>query len=265
MEYDGTTAEKFVELVNMIDTSSWKELPEQFQKLLYISKSKMGLYNSCPFAFKLSYIDKVKVETPIYFTIGIEVHNFIEQFFKTISFDADGDLVLPQYNIEENKAYKKNVIKFEIDRWKVCIKSKTDEAKKYFMPLHNEESITVENPKLTGIVDRVHLSFKNEVVVVENKTGKPTPQKNKDYYIDLLWYKLLLEMKFGYKISKGSLYYPYNNYVCRVRLYDTDADGLLKKIDVIREKIRTAQFEPKPSRSNCNNCRFKLPCPHRVR
>lgn len=176
-----------------------------------------------------------------------------------------------------NVSYKKNVVKFELKRWEVLYKAGFDSS--FFFPKFKEKKWVTENPKLIGIVDRVHKccladvfapkhsEFKDgDFVIVENKTGKPTAEKCKKYKTDMLWYKILIEIAHPeFSIMKwGAVYFPYNNYVYHYKLEDDDCRKLAKEIRATRENImkccETNEWKATPSKSSCLWCAFKNYC-----
>lgn len=255
------------------------------KKLMYISKSKKKLFDTCPLAFKFSYIDKIEQAPNVYFEVGIEVHDFIEKFFNTVEIDDKMELVgLSRINFHANMpyvenvySYKKNVARFEIQRWE-----KIKEAgfgSDFFFPVMNEKEFKINNPKLVGIVDRVHKCMKTDkfayahedfkdgdLVIVENKTGKPTSNKIMGYEEDLLWYKIIIEIAHPElaPLKWGSIYFPYNNATHNFRLSQsacrTLAESIKKTRQQIQENIESGEWEAKPSPKNCKWCSFNKIC-----
>jgi len=180
-----------------------------------------------------------------------------------------------------NTPYKKNVAKFEVERFEKITKAGFDQT--FFMPVEKEKKWQTESPKLIGVVDRVHkcckadlLSPENpefkegDLVIVENKTGKPTPKKCKNYEKDMLWYKIIMEIIKPElaPIKWGAIYFPYDNYVHHCKLKKEDCQELAKSIKTVREDIQTAlnndSWEAKPSKYNCMWCGFKSHCPNHI-
>jgi CRISPR/Cas system-associated exonuclease Cas4 (RecB family) len=249
------------------------------EKLSYISKSKKKLYESCPLAFKFNYVDKVPQAENYAFTIGTDVHEFIENFFNIVEIDDNEVRNVSKLQFYPNTDYKKNVVRFELERWdKIKAEGK---QKEFFFPVANEQSYTTESPKLTGIVDRIHKCCKTDpfappeqdfkdgdLVIVENKTGVPSKSKCEGYQQDVLWYKLLAEISYPElaPIKWSAIYFPKTNYVFHSRL-DTDAcRALAQQIHRVRDNIlhslRNDDWKPSPSPESCNWCGFKHICEH---
>ncbi len=254
----------------------------EFDHLLYISKSKKQVYDMCPYAFKLGYVDKIPQGENPYFKIGIDVHEFIDTFFDIVVPLDSGELQnISSLQYHPNTEYKKNVAKFEIERWRNIHNAGFDIS--FFIPVEKEKKWQVENPKLVGVVDRVHKcckidpfassveEFKNgDLVIVENKTGKMTKEKCKNYESDMLWYKIIMEIVNPElaPIKWGAIYFPESNYVHHCKLLIEDCRILARSIHTVRENIRrdliTMNFVAKPSIKVCGMCNYAQVCDKRM-
>lgn len=249
------------------------------KKLLTISKSKKGLFDSCRLAFKFNYLDKVEQDDNPFFKIGTNVHNFIDNFFDIVEIDGKELLGVSKLIFHPNTSYKKNVAKFELKRWEAVIAAGKDQT--FWKPTVKEKGWTTQNPDLKGYVDRVHKCFPGDVfapkhpefkdgdlVIVENKTGKPTAAKCKAYEEDMLWYKIIMEIVKPElaPIRWGAIYFPYDNYVYTCELKTEDCRKLAQSIKLTREQIAmcldTGMFPASPSPSNCKWCSFRTHCPN---
>jgi len=254
-------------------------MEEKYKRLLYISKSKKGIYDACPMSFKYSYIDKIKQEANPWFRIGTDVHNFIDDFFDIVTPIEGGELQnISKLKFHPNTPYKKNVAKFEIERWQKIHAAGKD--KTFFDPVVKEKMWTTQSPKLIGVVDRVHKvckvdffapdfpEFKDgDLVIVENKTGMTTKAKCKAYEEDMIWYKIIIEIVQPElaPIRWGAVYFPYDNHVHHCELKTEDCRKLAKGIKETREKIKqsleTGLWPATPSKKSCLWCGYKNRCP----
>lgn len=255
----------------------------EHEKLMYISKSKKQCYDSCPLAFRYNYIDKLPQKENPWFITGIDVHEFIDHLFDVVIPLDDGELQnISQLKYHPNGDYKKNVVKFEIQRWKAIHDAGFD--KSFFIPVEKEKKWQIEKPKLIGIVDRVHKCCKadpfapnhpefenSQLVITENKTGVMTKAKCHDYEKDLLWYKIIMEIAKPElaPIKWGAIYFPESNHVHHCELTVENCRKLAKEINKVREKIRAAiesnDFPATPSKKACEWCQYKSNCEKRWR
>ena len=88
----------------------------------YMSKTKVKTYLTCPYSYYLKYFKKVPSVKPKAVRRGIKVHSYIENFFKQVRV-KDKELVVshiksPVKLTESEKAYCRNFVKFEQDRWR---------------------------------------------------------------------------------------------------------------------------------------------------
>lgn len=229
----------------------------------------MGALRGCKHAFKLRYLDGVQQESNPFFQRGTDVHRFHENFLKRLKVKRDNLTVpeIPEKELQENEDYKKNIVKYHIDRWHKCLKQGGTNAAKYFLPILVEEKIHIPHLEVIGIPDVIERGFDDKPVPVEVKTGSPNAKKIKDYKHDLIWYKLLFEAKYPgeYKhIEKGVIYFPENNYTYTHKLKDTDILKLSKEIcqarkEIVR-RIEEKDWPASPKKKNCCWCGYRNSC-----
>ena len=250
--------------------------------LSYVSKSKKTSFDGCPFGFALNYVLSLHQLPNPFFKIGIDVHDFADKIFDIVEPQSDGSLLgISKLRFHPNMSYKKNVVKFEMERWQAINAAGFDTT--YFFPTVKEKKWKTQNPKLVGIVDRVHKCFKKDVfapphpefkdddlVIVENKTGKPTAEKCKNYESDMLWYKIIMEIEHPElaPIRWGAIYFPYDNYVYHCELKIEDCQRLAIEIKKTREQfieaVTTGVFPATPNSRSCGWCSYKNRCPYKI-
>lgn len=237
----------------------------------------MHMFEGCPLAFKYNYIDKVEQRSNPFMELGVEVHDFIDSFFDVIDTKEKKIQNLSKLKFHPNMDYKKNVAKLEVERFNEVVSKGFDVT--YFAPYIKEKKYVLDNLKIIGIVDRVHRchtgdvfaprhsEFKDgDLVIVENKTGKPNLKKCRDYEEDLIWYKIILEANNPdlAPIKWGAVYFPYDNYIHHTKLKAEDCRALAKRIKEVREKIKKCvesnSFPATNNKSVCNWCSFRDKC-----
>jgi CRISPR/Cas system-associated exonuclease Cas4 (RecB family) len=248
------------------------------EKLLYISKSKKESFDKCPLMFKFSYIDRLERGENPYFSIGTDVHEFIDQFFDKVEPEKGGALRrVSELQFHPNTEYRKNVTKFEIERWKLIDSLGFDDT--FFKPVIKEKKYITEIPQLIGVVDRVHKCCKQDpfapkhpefqdgdLVIVENKTGKPTAEKCQGYINDLVWYKIILEISKPEipPIRWGAVYFPYSNYIFHAELKDEHCRKLSSDIRQVRATIKESidknEWRKDERSGACHFCSFRKQC-----
>lgn len=203
-----------------------------------------------PALFKQVYVDGIPQESNATLEKGISVHEFIEDFFKHTKIE-NNSLVISQEFLQKhmdgtNPEEKRNFLEYQKEFLAKCIERNPENPGKHFFPILNEGKIKVDGEKpMVGIVDRVHIGFKDEIIIVENKTGEFAEWKLAKWYKDdFYWYKILIEAKYPHwaPIKLGLFYFPKNNAERYVTLNEERKEELLTRIDVVREKIRNAEF-----------------------
>lgn len=250
-------------------------------KKVYISKSKMGTYERCPYSYKFAYIDKIRGGNQ-YTDIGTNVHDFIEEVFKVVKPNIETEKLdnISSLKLSPNLNYKKNVLLLEQNRWKNICKLGLGKinSRKLFYPFICEEFIEDKNNLIRGIVDRVHKCHKgdafapdiekfpqfkdNDLVIVENKTGLYSRNKAQSYEEELLWYRMMIKAQKGIDIRWGAIYFPIGNNIHTIDLdeHKFNQEFLIERIDDVRSCIKQEIFLPIPSKYNCTNCFYRERC-----
>jgi CRISPR/Cas system-associated exonuclease Cas4 (RecB family) len=243
-------------------------LPDNFNKLLIISKSKFNTYNFCPHAFLLGYIGEVpRAPSPV-MEMGSRVHLFHQKFFENLEMTDDTMKYTGSFT-NDNGNYEKNIVEHYKSRWQQLRLYPTEQRIQFFMPTFVEQEIVLPDKQLKGVPDALFEDPNLGYMTFELKTGVPNPDKIEHYKEDLIWYRILVENSCQYNgkslnIEHGKLYFPINNLEITHKLHEHEASDLLKRIDAVREKIRSCCFDPTPTNSKCSRCGFRLVCEFNV-
>ena len=152
------------------------------------TKSRINTLGTCPYLYKLQYIDHRLPEYPnsVLGKIGTEVHKIFEQFFENIDIENIPDIPYQYFiNVLDVPLHYRNVYNVFCET----------EAKRYigledkstFMPIFREKYII--NGDESGIIDRVDY-YKNEYLVFDYKSSTSNPSKLR---FELNFYKKLLD------------------------------------------------------------------------
>ncbi|MBR9678219.1 MAG: PD-(D/E)XK nuclease family protein [Nanoarchaeota archaeon] len=226
----------------------------------YVSKSRLGTYEQCPFKFKLHYVDGITVPPNKFMLRGLAVHDFMENFHANVKIRKEGLYIkLPEGVSEEVLGHVKNVIGFEKKRWEKSLEK--DYPLKYFKPVMVETKVHNHDDKLFGIVDRVHLNYDDELVVLDLKTGKYN-SKNYDYYRqELAFYKKLLDGSLLLKkpVKYGAIYFSGSDTLIMESVSSQQVAILTQRIKEFRKNVMRQKFAPRPS-ILCKWCGYKEHC-----
>jgi len=241
--------------------------------LVFLSKSSLNTYLTCPRLYKLIYIDKVPLPTKSPAAQrGLDVHQFCYDFYDHVTvtgskFYVDKKWLDEQLLIATNNArpFIQNFLKFEKNRWKVCVEHEPDNPGKYFYPVLREQKIVNLGLELKGVVDRVDLNFDNETyTVVDYKTEKYDRRawKLTEHRREMAFYKKLLESSGLLKgeVTHFCIYYPRSNDVWCEKFNYRTINALNRQLKKVKEAIIAGKFPCKVS-IYCRWCEANTFCP----
>lgn len=209
------------------------------------SFSSLSLYNTCPFAYKLAYIDKIKPVRSTALVKGSNVHSILEKFPDFIAskeFKFNENLIVSNFLNSEIGNYFKDVL----------LNKKTAREFKFGLT-KNFENDTFEDSFFHGIIDLIF--FENdELNLCDYKTGKY--KENQDFS-QLLTYSLYFK---NYdKIKINYLYVEHNKINSKVVTkedIEKTQDFIIKTTDII---LQDKTFR-RTGGKHCNWCQFCEKC-----
>ena len=210
------------------------------------SFSSLSAYNTCPFSYKLAYIDKIEPVRSIALVKGSNVHAILEK-----------------YPVIQEKEYKYNEKEIAFYFLNKCIlngvqlkeiltKRKTAREFKFGLT-KNFENDTYKDSFFHGIIDLIY--FDNDVLnICDYKTGKF--KENQDFS-QLLTYSLFFK---NYdKIKINYLYVEHNKINSKVVTkedIEKTQDFIIKTTDIISED----KVFKRNCGKHCNWCQFSEKC-----
>ncbi|HEK86222.1 MAG: RecB family exonuclease [Candidatus Saccharicenans sp.] len=244
------------------------------------SHSKLGTYETCPWKFKLTYLDGLKVEEEgIEAFLGNRFHEAMEKLYKELKFRM--------MTLEEIKAYyeeqwKKNFHEKVVivapertaaDYFRLGLKFIEDYYRHYYPFNQNrvlglEQKIEVDLDGsgryiLQGYVDRIDLTPEGVIEIHDYKTGSALPeQAQADADRQLALYQLGVKQKWPWA-EKFRLVWHYVAFDLEISSTRTPEklEELKHQIIELIEKIEAdKEFPPKES-VLCNWCPFWDYCP----
>jgi CRISPR/Cas system-associated exonuclease Cas4 (RecB family) len=217
-----------------------------------LSWSALTLYQNCPYAFKLAYIDKlIPIRTRAY-SRGNYLHYAFYYFFDNF-YIKDG-VVYPKFKVRDEFSSEFNFfLKFENKRYKkLCSEGK--EA--YFKPVLREEDIANNKLAIHGIIDRIDRVGDGEFEIVDYKT-------NSSSYVEstirqLAFYNLVLEEHFN--VVSWRVFNPVRGENFRCEKNKEVMDFVRNQVDMVRKEIQKEAFDFAKKISSCYYCGFKVFC-----
>ena len=208
------------------------------------SFSSLSLYNTCPFAYKLSYIDKVKPVRSTALVKGSNVHSILEKY---------PEIQEKEYKFNENLIVS-NFLNSEIGNYfKVVLLNKKTAREFKFGLTRDFKNDTFKDSFFHGIIDLIF--FENdELNLCDYKTGKY--KENQDFS-QLLTYSLYFK---NYdKIKINYLYVEHNKinskFVTKEDIEKTQ-DFIIKTTDII---LQDKTFKRNCGK-HCSWCQFSEKC-----
>lgn len=209
------------------------------------SFSSLSLYNTCPFAYKLSYIDKIKPIRSTALVKGSNVHAILEKFPDFIAskeFKFNENLIVSNFLNSEIGNYFKDVL----------LNKKTAREFKFGLT-KNFENDTFKDSFFHGIIDLIF--FENdELNLCDYKTGKF--KENQDFS-QLLTYSIFFK-----KYNKIKINYVYvehnkiNSKIVTKEDIENAQNFIIKTSDII--------LQDKVFKRNCGKhcpwCQFSEKC-----
>ncbi len=247
------------------------------------SYSNATTFETCPYAWKLTYIDREERYGNFFSDFGLVVHEVIEEWWAGLLDEVTiitryNDLFaekvthqpppfLQQYNILDR--YKDATIKFLKDF------SKQIERDDYEL-LGNESTVDseVDGIKLTIRPDTIVRHKKSDITyLVDYKTsspftkgGKPQEKKIDPYWKQMSLYAYFIEKEENIKIDKLRLYFPRVNMKSTLTIdYNKEMgeETLAWWYGLIEKAKEEDVFEPKPEKFFCENlCSVAHTCEH---
>lgn len=239
------------------------------------SHSKLGLYESCPEAYKAKYIDKIYPDIPlsVHLFLGSIVHDSLEWLYTRIKLGHKVELddLIKHFaeawefqfkpNIRttkgEIKDYFEKGVKFLINYYQsnFPFKDNTIEIEKHILfPLDENNEYLVQ-----GYIDRLVLNDQGEYEVHDYKTNEyMKSQKDVDKDRQLAFYHMGLKEMFGPDVKVKLIWHflAHNQKILSTR--DEEQLKKLKQetLDLIK-KIETTTDWPACKKPWCDWCSYK--------
>ncbi len=234
-----------------------------------LSYTQISSYRSCPLAYKLQYIDRLKRKERFYLSFGDVIHQCAEFFYKIpvppppsleklLEFYAANWISQGYESPEQEQQYKEYGQKLLADFWQI-------HHADFKMPLAVEQTFYVsiaEGITLTGKIDRVD-KVDGGVAIVDYKTSKELfTQDHLEQDLQLTFYQLAAEHMWKMPVRKLTLYHLRSNTPCTCEPRRPERIKEARQIILnVADGIQAQEF---PARENqfCDFCDFPEHCPY---
>jgi len=235
------------------------------------SFSQLNSYKTCPLQYKYQYVLKIPTTSTAAESFGSAIHKTLQDFYSKF--------------LLNKKIGKKRLLELYKQDWiPVGYSSKAHEErmkkegekilKNYFDKFHSRDLKIIGLEKLfkikiaddiflTGKIDRIDQFNKNEIEIIDYKTGKKPNEKELVKSLQLTIYALASQDKnfLNKKLSEINLTFYYLSSPEKITLKKTEEDLTETKDKIINmiEEIRQNIFPANPG-MHCDFCPFKIIC-----
>jgi CRISPR/Cas system-associated exonuclease Cas4 (RecB family) len=228
--------------------------------MIEISPSGVNLYLTCPFAFKLKYVDKVEItqQENTFLITGKLVHRSLELYFKDRMENKNADLKPSDYlksameDFKHVNYFQLDEAMEEADHYLTIYSSMAQKLK----PLSSEEYFELElsdNILLRGVIDLI-VQEKKGRALIDFKTTRSQVKDNYKYTLQLSLYSLT---------NKADAYYLH--YITPTHIQVKEISPVSKDLlnDIIKDIEKSVKHGVFPASGlgiACANCMFKKVC-----
>jgi ATP-dependent DNA helicase UvrD/PcrA len=236
---------------------------------LTLSPSAVNGYRTCPQQYLFGYLWSLKEGPRASLSYGSIMHNTVKRFLGELR----KGYKLPFEDVQRIFELEWRSVGFEDEYQEVEYKKGGIEQLRVFygatmaappQVLEQEKRFELpleQNVTIIGRMDQVNSLGRNDVEIVDYKTGMPKKdwQTKKDLQLSL--YALAAKEIFEWNPVRLVFHYLQDN---KIQVTTRDSKQLQEAQNAVQEAaadIRAGQFPPKPSPSVCRSCAYKPICP----
>jgi len=236
---------------------------------LTLSPSAVNGYRTCPQQYLFGYLWSLKEGPRASLSFGSIMHNTVKRFlgelrkrnklpFEDVQriFELEWRSVGFEDEYQEAQ-YKKDGIE-QLCAFHAAVMGAPpqviEQEKRFELPLEH-------NVIITGRIDQVNSLERNDVEIVDYKTGRPKKESLAKKDLQLSLYALAAREIFEWNPVRLVFHYLHDNLV---QVTTRDSKQLQEAQNIVQEvaaDIRAGQFPPRPMPSVCRSCAYKPICP----
>ncbi|KKP60699.1 MAG: hypothetical protein UR54_C0009G0029 [Candidatus Roizmanbacteria bacterium GW2011_GWA2_34_18] len=244
---------------------------KDLNKLKNFSFSQLNSFKTCPLQYKYQYILKIPTTSSSAESFGITIHQTLQKFYTEFLKNKK----INQKNLLT--AYEKTWIPIGYASLTHQIRMK-EEGKKmlvnFYKKFHSSSLKIVALEKLfkikiandiflTGKIDRIDSINKNEIEIIDYKTGKKPNERELSKSLQFTIYALAANDKnlFNKKLEDINLTFYYLQMPEKISLKRNEENLIKTKEEIINmvEEIRKNELPANPGK-HCDFCSFKIIC-----
>jgi len=240
------------------------------------SYSELGIYERCPYDYKLRHILGFNAGVPAAFGYGTNIHNVLNLIHsdyiqkKKIPDDLEIEQMFdsmfylrfaPGAQNENMKKAGLRVVKRYVDLQKDDFK-RILETEKRFEFVMDKALISGDIDLLKKVNEKGEIT---EVEIIDFKTDKE--KEDGKYELDhseqVRFYAYATRMSLGYKPQKAVIHHLDTHVKIDVDISDTKLEETKVKIQQKVDKIISGDFQASPDQQKCDGCDFRAMCSHK--
>lgn len=223
---------------------------------MYLSKSSLKLYENCPLAWKMRYVDRLKPPSTAKYRHGLELHDILNKFFDCYTIRRD--VPVPLFSVRQHYAEEfRFFVKNEQERYKRLLRAGKPH---YFMPVAREIKCRNSRLKLFGIIDRIDRNTDNGYTLVEYKTSSRLDDELLNNFIDdMAFYTVLLEGS-QFNINKWHIIVTGAKKAVDLNVNNSLCFAMRERIEKVFNGIKNRFFEPAEDINACTYCDYVVYC-----
>lgn len=238
------------------------------QEEIRLSYSAITLYERCPFAYRLEYVDGLKPEPSPYLSFGRTLHAVLQWMYdRDVPEPPSLEEVLSRLEEcweEEGYAGEEEEGSFRRHAREVLTAFYRRNHRDFNLPvaLEHRFEVKMDGYVLTGVIDRIDRHPDGRYEVIDYKTNRRLPplERLRDD-LQLPIYQMACMETWGIRPSKLSFYFLLPNQKFSTRPYDeAGLDQVRERLSAAAEGIREGIFPPRRNRL-CAWCSHRGLCP----
>lgn len=232
-----------------------------------ISQSALTLFEKCPYAYKLKYINKCQrmFFDPSILDMGSYVHDAIDKYYRNgfMTTGTADDILAETYN-ELKKIWDISFLPEQLKKAYTCLENHAQwEYTNILQEMRTKPftELKIKRKGYYGIVDYFDLPIRK---AVDLKTGA-NAYISREYRIQAHVYKTVIDDEFNVQLDDFWFFFLYSNQWRRVNYNDEKQRKIAEETEKLKEELihalETGEFEKKPRLENaCKYCDLLYYC-----
>ena len=230
------------------------------------SYTSLNTYNTCPYRWKLIYIDKLPLAKKGYLSFGTTVHNTLKYLLmgpllptlESVVNIYRSKWISDGYRAKNEETEYFNVGIEILKEFYAYIENNKERARYVEYPI----TANISDFTLMGIIDRIDITENNKLEIIDYKTSRvPYTHMDAEDAEQLIIYQFLVENHFQQEVEKLTIFNLRNlDKITVPRANESKITSIKNKMEITVSGIKSDYFEPVENRF-CNSCDFQSLCP----